>query len=54
MSLRQIERGTNRSKQAQAGGESRREATREREMRDWKAAVDKGYRNKAIEGFLKR
>lgn len=54
MSLRKIERGTNKAIKSQASGESRRDATREREIRDFKAAVDKGYRNKSIEQFLKR
>jgi hypothetical protein len=35
-------------------GENRREAHRQRDLRDWQDAVNKGYRNKAIEERLKK
>lgn len=37
-----------------SSGESRREATRQRDLREVKAAIDKGYRNTAIDQFFKR
>ena len=47
-------RPTNHQPQPLGSGEQRREAKRVREMRDWEMAVNKGYRNKAIEERLKK
>lgn len=53
--LRQTEKATGRAKKVQgAQGERPRDARREREIRDFTQAVNKGHRNAAIDNFLKR
>jgi hypothetical protein len=52
--LRQTEKQTGQAKRVQPTGENRREARRVRECRDFESALSKGYRNHAIENFLKR
>lgn len=52
--LRPVEKRTGKTIQANDVGEHRREASRTRDLRDWQAAINKGYRNKAIEERMKK
>lgn len=53
-SLRKTDQATGRAVKTHASGETPREARRERELRDVQIAINKGYRNKAVENFFKR
>lgn len=52
--LRPVHKETGKTMKTKAGGEERREASRARDLRDFQAAVAKGYRNKAIEERLRK
>lgn len=56
MSLKGVDRKSGRvpNKAGAAAGEGKREARQERELRDVKDAINKGYRNQAIEGFYRK
>lgn len=54
MTLRGVKPGTDKPKEIRSHGEAAREASRARDLRDWQAAVNKGYRNKAIEERMRK
>lgn len=56
MSLRKTDKQSGRAvdRQSSAQGEGRRDARREREIRDVQVAINKGHRNDAITNFFKK
>lgn len=54
MTLRPVEKRTGKTVQSRDSGEQRREASRARDLRDWQTAINKGYRNQAIEERMKK
>lgn len=55
--LRKTDEKTGRNlegKRPHEGGETQREATRQRNLRDVESAINKGYRNKNVEEFFRK
>lgn len=53
MPLRPVDKASGRTLRTQSGGESRRDAVRERRSREVAEAINRGHRNAAIDNFLK-